>query len=362
MSKKNNKRSNKNSNKNSKNTIRNKASRAYTTTTAADRASGVRLNGMTGATGMTGLDGLASIGGGVDTMGTMPPVNPIPMPVVDGTELPVVDGAPMLPGVDGVVLSVPINGNSQNEKYIWLNNAALQISPDIQRKLSPMRVSEILKKYSPLVANPVKVSYRDGKYYIFDGMHTRAAMCGLNGTDNFPIFCRVYYGLTKEDEARLFATQFGVSEAVPMGYRLRALAVAKDPEVLEFIKVTENSGFAITPGSTACHNGRISAVCQAFKVYLDLGSVDYGRMLKMLHRTWAGERWSVSRYMIGGMGRFMKMYKVRANSFVKAFREVRQEDIEKEAMRFVSMSKDGAYATALAEIYDCKTGHGLVER
>ena len=136
-------------------------------------------------------------------------------------------------------LTVPVEGASQNEKYMWLNNAMLQVSPDIQRKLSPMRVSEIERNYSPMVANPIKVSFRDGKYYIFDGMHTRAAMCGMNGTDNFPIFCRVFYGLTKEDEARLFAIQFGVSEAVPMGYRLRALAVAKDPQVLDFIKSRE---------------------------------------------------------------------------------------------------------------------------
>lgn len=350
MSKKNNKRSS----KNSKNTVRSEASRPYAaTTTAADRIGGVQLTGMNGAT---------SVGVAVGAAGTVPPISPIPMPGVDGAMQPGVDGAPMMPGVDNVVMSAPISGNAQNEKYMWLNNASLQICPDIQRKLSPMRVSEILKNYSPMVANPIKVSYRDGKYYILDGMHTRAVMCGINGTDNFPIFCRVYYGLTKEEEARLFATQFGISEAVSMSYRLRALAVAKDPEVLDFIKVTKDCGYAITPGSTVCHNGRISAVCQAFKVYQDLGANDYGRMLKMLHRTWAGERWSVSRYMIGGMARFMKMYKVRANSFVKALREVKQEDIEKEAMRFSSMSKDGAYATALAEIYDRKTGHGLIER
>ena len=345
MSKKNNKRSS----KTNKNTVRREASRANAAT-AADRASGVC------PTGMNGLTGTGSVGGAAGTVGTVRPINPVnPIP------MPGADGAPMLLGVDGAMPPV-ISGNAQNEKYMWLNNAALQICPDIQRKLNPMRVSEILKNYSPMVANPIKVSYRDGNYYILDGMHTRAAMCGMNGTDNFPIFCRVYYGLSKEEEARLFATQFGISEAVSMGYRLRALAVAKDPEVLDFIKVTKDCGFAITPGSAACHNGRISAVCQAFKVYQDLGSNDYGRMLKMLHRTWAGERWSVSRYMIGGMGRFMKMYKVRANSFVKALREVKKEDIEKEALRFSSMSKDGAYAAALAEIYDRKSARGLIER
>ncbi len=245
-----------------------------------------------------------------------------------------------------------IQGNDQNEQYMWLKNSELQISPDIQRKLNPQRVAEIQSRYSPRVANPIKVSYRDGKYYIFDGMHTRSAMCGLNGTDDFPIFCRVYFGLTKEDEARLFAEQFGVSEPVSMGYRLRALAVAKNPEVLDFLKVTEDSGFKIRLASHASCNGHISAVCQAFKIYRDLGGDDYSLMLKIIHQTWAGESWSVSGHMLGGMARFMKMYSDKTEFFIQVFREVTQEEIVREVMRFPGMTKDGAYATAFAEIYD----------
>ena len=245
-----------------------------------------------------------------------------------------------------------IDGFTMSEKYMWLNNSVIQISPDIQRKLDPMRVLEIQKHFDPMVANPLKVSFRDGGYYLFDGMHTRESLCGIHGTNDFPVFCRVYYGLTKEDEARLFAVQFGYSEAVSMGYRLRALAVAKDPEVLEFIKITNDSGFSITLGSSPSCNGHISATCQAFKSYIALGGYGYGRMLKLLRCTWAGENWSVNKYMIAGMTRFMKMYEVRSNSFVKAFREVTKEEIEKEARRFRGMTKDGAYATALAEIFD----------
>lgn len=251
-------------------------------------------------------------------------------------------------------LSIPATGSNQNEKYMWLNTSQLQISPDIQRKLDPMRVSEIVHNFSPLVANPIKVSFRDGKYYIFDGMHTWMALRRLNDAKDFQVFCRVYFGLAKEDEARLFAAQFGISQAVPMPYRLRALAVAKDQEVLDFIKITRNSGFGITLGSHTATNGRIAAVCEAFKVFQSLGGDGYSRMLKILHRTWAGENWSVTKNMLGGMARFMKMYEITANSFVKTFRDVSGKDITAEADRFTGMSKEGAFAMALAEIYDRK--------
>ena len=257
--------------------------------------------------------------------------------------------------------SAGTNEATQREKYMWLQNKELLISPDIQRKLNPARVAAIAETFSPLVANPIKVSFRDGKYYIFDGMHTRMAMVKLNGSDDFPIFCRVYYGLTKEDEARLFASQFGIYESVSAGYRLRALEVAKDPAVLDFLKITRDSGFEITLGSRHSGNGRICASHQAFMAYQALGGSEYGRMLRILHKTWAGDSWSVNKYILGGMTRFMKMYEVKGNSFVKAFREVRQEEIKREAMRFVGMTKDGAYATAFAEIYDRNSSGVLKE-
>ena len=234
---------------------------------------------------------------------------------------------------------VGINNEApQGEEYKFLNNAILRINPEIQRRLDPARVGQIATKYSALVANPIKVSYRDGQYYIFDGIHTR------------------------EDEARLFALQTGYSQPVSMIYRIRALKVAKDPEVLDFLDETEASGFSILLGNICSRNGFISAVCEAFKAYRTLGKKDYGRMLCMIHKTWAGENWSVSKYMISGMARFLQMYDVSIPSFVKAFRHVENEDIRREVASFPGMSKEGAFAAAIASIYDMNCPLALQER
>ena len=281
----------------------------------------------------------------IPTTSMAPVMSTAPAPIPFPTGADKIKSA-FIPGTD------PINGATQNEKYMWLNNAQLQINPRIQRKLSTMRVEKIKKEYSPMIANPIKVSYRDGKFYIFDGMHTRTAMRDLNGTDDFPIFCRVYFGLTEEDEARLFAEQFGFSEPVAMAYRLRALKVAKDETVLAFLKATKDCGFSITLGSSTTVNGHIAAACTAYNAYRDLGAHEYERMMKTLHRTWAGESWSIGRNMLGGMWRFLKMYPVDADTFVKVFRTVTYNDIRSEALRFSGVTKSGAYATALAEIYE----------
>ena len=54
-------------------------------------------------------------------------------------------------------------GSNKNEKYMWLNNKNLQISPEIQRMLDHARAAKIAANYNPMVANPVKVSCRNGK-------------------------------------------------------------------------------------------------------------------------------------------------------------------------------------------------------
>ncbi|MBR2258239.1 MAG: type II toxin-antitoxin system PemK/MazF family toxin [Blautia sp.] len=239
-------------------------------------------------------------------------------------------------------------------KVMWLDNSCLQLCPDIQRKLDPARVAVIAENFDPRIANPVKVSYRDGKYFVFDGMHTRAALMSLNGGKDFPIFCRVYSGLTKEREAELFAAQFGAAAPVSMIYRLRAMEVAKDKRVLSFLQATRDSGFKINLGSRSGKNGHIAAVCEAYKTFCALGSDEYEKMLTILHRTWAGESWSVSKYMLSGMARFMQMYEVKADVFTRIFRKVEQDDIMDLADQFSGMTKDGAVASALAEIFERK--------
>ena len=47
-----------------------------------------------------------------------------------------------------------------------------------------------------------------------------------------PIRCKVFYGLTKEDEATLFAIQTGNATCLTAGERLRANLVAENPDAL----------------------------------------------------------------------------------------------------------------------------------
>lgn len=78
-----------------------------------------------------------------------------------------------------------------------------------QRGVERKRVELIARDFNEYIVNEPKVSFRNGRYYVMDGQHTIEGCILLNGGEDRPILCKVYTGLTMEQEALLFAEQNG---------------------------------------------------------------------------------------------------------------------------------------------------------
>ena len=102
-------------------------------------------------------------------------------------------------------------------KEIAINSAFLEIPAEYQRKLQMGKVKQMVAEFNGIIVNPPKVSYRDGRYIVIDGQHTIVGLKTLNGGNDLPILCRVYVGLTKEEEALVFAQQTGASTPLSAG-------------------------------------------------------------------------------------------------------------------------------------------------
>ena len=92
-------------------------------------------------------------------------------------------------------------------KLMEVSSRDLEIPDAYQRKLNTERVAKIVAGFNERIANEPKVSFRDGHYYVFDGQHTIVARKHMNGNNDLPILCKVYYGMTEADEALLYAPQ-----------------------------------------------------------------------------------------------------------------------------------------------------------
>ena len=70
-----------------------------------------------------------------------------------------------------------------------INSAFLEIPAEYQRKLNIPNVEKMSAEFTELIANPPKVSYRDGHYFVFDGQHTIVTRRAMNGGQDLPIIC-----------------------------------------------------------------------------------------------------------------------------------------------------------------------------
>jgi hypothetical protein len=259
--------------------------------------------------------------------------------------------------------AVTKTANTCGYEYRKLMSNMLFTDTSYQRSVDAARVDRIVENFDPRVANTLKVSSRDGRFYVFDGAHTLMALKKLNGDTPFLVDCKVFSGLAYEDEAYLFALQNGQSKDVAFGVRLRAMLISKSPEAEAFRAHTENAGLALVdrPGSASKHT--IAALAKAYKLYEDFGPEKYEQVLKLIADTWDGAAWSLTSYVLGGVSVFLKEYgdTFSRDRFIKRLRGAVYEDLRDEARRQQRSSSDIAQALAITKVYNRGGGRGTLD-
>ena len=123
-----------------------------------------------------------------------------------------------------------------------------------QRGVERKRVELIARDFNEYIVNEPKVSFRNGRYYVMDGQHTIEGCILLNGGEDRPILCKVYTGLTMEQEALLFAEQNGHAAPLSAGIRLRAKVVGGDAPSKAFVAATNRVGLSLNYDSMRLNN------------------------------------------------------------------------------------------------------------
>ena len=192
-------------------------------------------------------------------------------------------------------------------EYKELNTRNIFIDPLYQRDLDNTKVQKIIKNFNHRLLNPLKVSFRDGHYYVFDGQHTRAALIRMNNGQDCNVECKVYYGLTRLDEMELFILQNGESSPVSVAEKFRALWKNGDPDVSNMVRACERAGIIC---DFTRNRARNKCICYRtlFKYYKLLGTDNFIRMLSAIRETWNGDGESFSNEIVAGYGELFLMY------------------------------------------------------
>ena len=183
----------------------------------------------------------------------------------------------------------------------------LLLTVKYQRPIKMPHVLEIVEHFNPNKLELIKVSDRDGKYYVFDGAHTLSALKIIHHQQPFMATCRVYHNLSFQEEAELFASQYENKKKVPFKYELRGHLYAEEPEYEAFRNLTEQCGFKLSIGGDVGPR-RIGALQKAWAIYAEMGPKVYEKTLRTIMRTWGGVEWTLFAYMLGGVATFIRTY------------------------------------------------------
>ena len=135
---------------------------------------------------------------------------------------------------------------AQNYKYTMANMKASMLTSGqaYQRPISPSMVRNITKNFNWNLVNPIKVSHRSGKYYVWDGQHTLTSIITLFGEEAVVPVC-IYEGLSYQDEAYLAAIADENKKKMKEVEKDNALFESKDEEIESFVSICEGIGWNV---------------------------------------------------------------------------------------------------------------------
>ena len=211
-----------------------------------------------------------------------------------------------------------------------LSTGELYSGQPYQRPVLDRAVDKLVREWDPRLLTPLVVSYRDGRYNLVDGQHRVCAMRKKNGGKDVTALCRVYRGLTYEQEAELYYRLDRAKGHLRLSHATKALVESgTDAEIIEIKRLLEGAGFVWALDKPTGAPFEIEATRAVINVYRLLGGAAFSRMLEITAKTWHGSPGSVKASFLSGMALFLKTYETELDDdvFVKRLSAVDPEEI-----------------------------------
>lgn len=248
-------------------------------------------------------------------------------------------------------------------KLIDINSERLVIDRDLyQRKQSEDKVAQIVADWDERIANEPKVSLRDGVYHVFDGQHTILAREAMNDKNPVKILCKVYYGLSLEDEAELFAKQTGRSSKPSSGQVVRAKVLAGDDEAIAFCNATKKAGLSVDDKGTR-HKMHIACVSTALHAFKALGKNLYIEAMSIIAEAWKGKPDSLRFEIVKAVTEFVQYYNGQYDKdlLIKALKSINPTKIRNKIITDYEHPYNIKYAHQIMLAYNAKSNQPLPE-
>ena len=229
-----------------------------------------------------------------------------------------------------------------------------------QRPVDEREVDRLVREWDERLLDPLVVSYREGRFNLIDGQHRVSALRKKNGGRDVMVRCKVYSGLTYEEEAALCWKLDKAKKRLSLSQATNALAESgMDTEITEIKRLMNCEGFTWALGRKYCRDYEVAATRAVINAYRFLGDTDFLRMFRLLGDTWHGDVHSLNAPVISGMALFIKTYGSELNdrTFVKRLSTIAPEEVVRRGrMDFSTSNTALRYARIVLEKYNGSRG------
>lgn len=177
-----------------------------------------------------------------------------------------------------------------------------------QRDLDLARAHKIANDFDGDIFNEPKISFRDGQFWCFDGMHSIYGWKFYHNNEDIPVNCKVYRGMTQLDEINCFVKQTGHKKDLQIGDKLKALEAARDPDVLKMKRAIEQYGFTVNFGKRINTPIAVNCYGQALRTYKSLPYDENNLVWKTISDLWWKQPDSTSAKIVKGITEFYQLY------------------------------------------------------
>lgn len=184
-------------------------------------------------------------------------------------------------------------------KRIQIKN--LKFAP-YQRKLKQSKVRKIIDNFVPDVVQIALVSFRDGEFWVIDAQHRVKALEQLGYTE---ILCQVLTGLTYEEECKRFNLLNTGRTQLTANQVFHCRVEAKDKDSLELVEAFAKYKFDYNKDCSSKDNNLIGAVSKFVKMQNTYGIEMVDKVLRILRKSWLGDKNSLSSSIITGISTFL---------------------------------------------------------
>lgn len=236
------------------------------------------------------------------------------------------------------------------EECLYLPVEVLCSTAEYQRPLNEKFIERKIKEFDPYKVEVIKVSFRDGAYQIIDGQHTTEIVRRHYAPKEAHVWAKVYYDLTYEDEARLFAAQR--NERPLSAYeQFRGLLESNDETALLLIQICKAYGFRMGYTSGDHTFGSPSVIQRIYKLY---GEQVLCSTLCRLETIWGGRKVYLKCSFVVALAKIISIYGDSVDDQILGhLSKIPMSTFIAEADRLSPRKRD--FAAAIVSLYNEKT-------